>query len=79
MLCGRDSISGREMERLIYVVVVVGLERTEVELANVDGLLRVLAAALATFEIAEKFLAHSSRRLSRIDFLEIGTGIQAPA
>ena len=48
------------------IVVVVGLERTEVELANVDGLLGVLASAFAALEIAEKFFAHSFHRLSRI-------------
>ena len=72
MLCGRDSISLPGNGILDEVVVVVGLERTEVELADVDGLLRVLASAFAALEIAEKFLAHSFHRLSRIDLDMIG-------
>jgi hypothetical protein len=61
------------------IVVVVGFERTEVELANVDGLLRVLASAFAALEIAEKFLAHSDISLPRIvlDRLE-GSGYEVP-
>ncbi len=57
---------------LDQVVVVVGLERTEVELADVDRLLGVLAAAFAALEIAEKFLAHNFHRLPRIDLDMIG-------
>ena len=54
------------------VVIVIGLEGAEVEFADVDRLLGVLAAALAAFEIAEKFLAQSFCPLPRIDLDDSG-------
>ena len=46
------------------LVVVIGLERTKIKFADMDCLFGVLASALATLEEAEKFFAHSFRRLT---------------